>query len=87
MKELDAIANAEFGMDYDQLGPNEKEWCQDELDNRQFKDEVRRFQEIAGIREEGDYDTGTPSGDTDAMNIAEDDFSDTSRGLDNTPLP
>jgi len=36
---------------------------------------------------EDDYDMGTPSGDTDSMNIAEDDFSDTSRGLDNTPLP
>ena len=23
------IANAEFGMDYDQLGPNEKEWVRD----------------------------------------------------------
>ena len=37
--------------------------------------------------EEDDYDMGTPSGDTNAMNIAEDDFSDTSYGLDNTPLP
>ena len=25
----DAIANDEFGMDYDQLGPNEKEWVRD----------------------------------------------------------
>lgn len=67
--------------------------------DKKLKDEVRRFQEIAGIRkemelgnepdqlEEDDYDMGTPSGDTDSMNIAEDDFSDTSRGLDNTPLP
>ena len=27
----DAIANAEFGMDYDQLGPGEKEWVDDEM--------------------------------------------------------
>ncbi|MDB9847712.1 hypothetical protein OAC50_00845 [bacterium] len=27
----DAIANAEFGMDYDQLGPGEKEWVRDEM--------------------------------------------------------
>jgi hypothetical protein len=41
--------------------------------------EVSRLQKAAGIRpkgvnlEEDDYDMGTPSGDTDAMNIAEDD--------------
>ena len=29
----DDIANMEFGMDYDQLGPNEKEWVLDEIDN------------------------------------------------------
>ena len=29
----DEIANMEFGMDYDQLGPGEKEWVQDEIDN------------------------------------------------------
>lgn len=29
----DEIANREFGMDYDQLGPNEKEWVDDEIEN------------------------------------------------------
>ena len=29
----DEIANNEFGMDYDQLGPNEKEWVDDEIAN------------------------------------------------------
>jgi hypothetical protein len=29
----DEIANEEFGMDYDQLGPNEKEWVRDEASN------------------------------------------------------
>jgi len=29
----DEIANREFGMDYDQLGSNEKEWVRDELEN------------------------------------------------------
>ena len=28
----DAIANREFGMDYKQLGKNEKEWVRDEMD-------------------------------------------------------
>ncbi len=27
------IANDEFGMDYNQLGPNEKEWVRDEYYN------------------------------------------------------
>ncbi len=30
---MDELAQEEFGMDYDQLGPNEKEWIQDELTN------------------------------------------------------
>jgi len=29
----DDIANMEFGMDYDQLGDNEKEWVRDEINN------------------------------------------------------
>ena len=29
----DEIANNEFGMDYNQLGPNEKEWVDDEIKN------------------------------------------------------
>lgn len=29
----DEIANSEFGIDYDQLGTNEKEWVRDEYDN------------------------------------------------------
>ncbi len=29
----DDVANMEFGMDYDQLGSNEKEWVRDEIDN------------------------------------------------------
>jgi hypothetical protein len=28
---MDELAQEEFGMDYDQLGPNEKEWVQDEI--------------------------------------------------------
>ena len=32
----DAIAQNEFGLDYDQLGPNEKEWVNDEIDNRNW---------------------------------------------------
>ena len=29
----DDIANEEFGMDFDQLGPNEQEWVRNEIDN------------------------------------------------------
>ena len=30
---LNNIAQLEFGMDYDQLGPSEKEWVRDAIDN------------------------------------------------------
>ena len=32
MSNLDEIANSEFGLDYDQLGRGEQEWCRDERD-------------------------------------------------------
>jgi len=35
----DEIANIEFGMDYDQLGDNEKEWVRDEIDNMEYSNE------------------------------------------------
>ena len=35
---IDGIAQAEFGMDYDQLGPSEKEWVRDEIDNMSMKE-------------------------------------------------
>ena len=31
--DYDEVAQAEFGMDYNQLGPGEKEWVHDEIDN------------------------------------------------------
>jgi len=34
----DELANSEFGMDYDQLGVGEKEWCDDELEMREGTD-------------------------------------------------
>ena len=34
----DDIANEEFGMDYDQLGSNEKEWVRDEIDNMSIRE-------------------------------------------------
>ena len=40
--EEDEIAQAEFGMDYDQLGPGEKEWVRDEIDNMSMN-EVTRY--------------------------------------------
>ena len=36
----DDVANMEFGMDYDQLGSNEKEWVRDEMDNMEMKESV-----------------------------------------------
>ena len=36
----DEIANEEFGMDYDQLGSNEKEWVRDEIDNMEMRESL-----------------------------------------------
>jgi hypothetical protein len=33
----DEIANSEFGMNYDQLGPGEKEWVDDEIDKMNYE--------------------------------------------------
>lgn len=60
------------------------------VDPDDYFEEVRRMQEIAGIKssrlKEDDYDMGTPSGDTDAMNIAEDDFSGTMHAVEDDPV-
>jgi hypothetical protein len=37
--DYDEVAQSEFGMDYDQLGPGEKEWVRDEIDNMLSEDE------------------------------------------------
>ena len=34
---MNELAQEEFGMDYDQLGPNEKEWVRDEYDNINYQ--------------------------------------------------
>ena len=44
----DDIANMEFGMDYDQLGDNEKEWVRDEMDNMSMN-EVSDEKFVKGI--------------------------------------
>ena len=36
----DDVANMEFGMDYDQLGDNEKEWVRDEIDNMEMRESL-----------------------------------------------
>jgi hypothetical protein len=38
----DELANMEFGMDYDQLGDNEKEWVRDEIDNMSMNEAVTK---------------------------------------------
>ena len=39
----DDVANMEFGMDYDQLGSNEKEWVRDEIDNMEIREAYSGF--------------------------------------------
>ena len=38
----DEIANEEFGMDYDQLGSNEKDWVRDEIDNMSINEAKKK---------------------------------------------
>jgi hypothetical protein len=38
--DYDEVSQSEFGMDYDQLGPGEKEWVRDEIDNMTFEGQV-----------------------------------------------
>ena len=53
--DYNSIANSEFGMDYDQLGSNEKEWVQDEYDNMSW--DLSNSNEGLTIKEEMvDYD-------------------------------
>jgi hypothetical protein len=40
MDVYDDVANMEFGMDYDQLGSNEKEWVRDEIDNMKMRESL-----------------------------------------------
>ena len=39
----DELANMEFGMDYDQLGDNEKEWVRDEIDNMSMNESDSKY--------------------------------------------
>jgi hypothetical protein len=48
MDVYDDVANMEFGMDYDQLGSNEKEWVRDEIDNMKMRESLNEKLTIAG---------------------------------------
>ena len=39
----DELSNEEFGMDFDQLGPNEKEWVRDEMDNMSIRESNSKY--------------------------------------------
>lgn len=41
MKTLSEIAQSEFGLEYNQLGKSEKEWCHDELENQIIKKKIK----------------------------------------------
>jgi len=57
----DDIANMEFGMDYDQLGDNEKEWVRDEIDNMEMN-EVTRYSGFDRNPEDPDSEPFQPTG-------------------------
>jgi len=47
--DYDEVAQSEFGMDYDQLGPGEKEWVRDEIDNMSMNEDKIDREKIEGI--------------------------------------
>ena len=57
----DELANMEFGMDYDQLGDNEKEWVRDEMDNMSMN-EVTRYSGFNRNPEDLDSEPFQPTG-------------------------
>ena len=57
----DEIANEEFGMDYDQLGSNEKEWVRDEIDNMQFRENLNKGKAIITFK--NDYEVKMNTGE------------------------
>jgi hypothetical protein len=57
----DDIANMEFGMDYDQLGDNEKEWVRDEMDNMSMN-EVTSYNGFNRNPEDPDSEPFNPTG-------------------------
>jgi hypothetical protein len=57
----DELANMEFGMDYDQLGDNEKEWVRDEIDNMSMN-EVTRYSGFNRNPEDPDSEKFEPTG-------------------------
>jgi hypothetical protein len=50
----DSIAQAEFGMDYDQLGPGEKEFVRDEIDNMSMNEGTSSVNENKNPYKKGD---------------------------------
>ncbi len=49
----DAIANSEFGMDYDQLGSGEKEWVRDEIDNMSMNESLNEKEGVPHYTKDG----------------------------------
>ena len=47
--DYDEVAQAEFGMDYNQLGPGEKEWVRDEIDNMSMNELDILQEKLKGI--------------------------------------
>ena len=56
----DEVAQAEFGMDYDQLGPGEKEWVRDEIDNQSINEstDLERLKHFRDNLDDMMYDAG-----------------------------
>jgi len=52
--DYDEVAQSEFGLDYDQLGPGEKEWVRDEIDNMSMNEsETKSLNELYKVYTKG----------------------------------
>lgn len=71
----DEIANMEFGMDYDQLGPGEKEWVRDEIDNRSMNEAKKDEEDEEDVDIEVDADEDLEA-DIDLDNVEGEDTPD-----------
>ena len=51
--DYDEVAQAEFGMDYDQLGSGEKEWVRDEIDNMSMDESLNEKEGVPHYTKDG----------------------------------
>lgn len=80
----DQIANDEFGMDYDQLGPNEKDWVRDKVHNSEVEEDYSPSQtsNLDSQGRPGYHPDGTPKSNDEMDDDEREDFYNDSNFID-----